>query len=314
MLTPTHFSLATYVVRVRNVIDREYEAIDAILDEHDLLDIMRKYLEEIKKETSDDEEARLILRIPRLAEEKRTLSGTIETGAYGHESVLYHRKKKQDVYNKTRDEADMSPFFFLLDVPKGVDEAILILQRSGAYGIRQILYNILASRFESEFDDLRLRIDPLVVDSDLKRLFRRGRVTQIRYCRYGLSSDIADHYEGGHKESPGRMELVFHARRGDHFNLAGKIREVVEGKTVAEVFALEETEFEFDTVKLGLEENGRTKQVDMSHYMKVRSYHDVTENLKILASGHPDFESIKQQAVELLAQTRKQLYGAAGTQ
>jgi hypothetical protein len=282
------------------------------LTPEDLLDILKKYLEDIKKETSDDEAARVILRIPRIVEEKRTLFGTIETGAYGREGVLYHRKKKQDVYKKTRDEADMSPFFFLLDVAKGVDEAILILQRSGAYGIRQVLYNILAPRFEQEFDDLRLRIDPLVLDSDLKKLLRRGRVTQIRYCRFGLSSDIADHYEGGHKESPGRMELVFHARRGDHFNLAGKIRQVLEGQSVAEVFALEDNDFEFDTVKLGLEENGRTKQVDMSHYMKVRSYHDVTEDLRILASGHPDFDSIKERALELLAQTQKQLYGPAG--
>src|SRR5262249_10753859 len=176
MVTPSHFSLATYVVRVRNVSDRDYETVDAILDEFDLLDIMRKYLEEIKKETSDDEEAHLILRIPRLIEEKRRLFGTIETGAYGLEGVLYHRKKKQDVYNKTRDEADMSPFFFLLDVPKGVDEAILILQRSGAYGIRSVLHKILSFRFEKEFDDLRLRIDPLVLEDDLKKLLRRGRV------------------------------------------------------------------------------------------------------------------------------------------
>ena len=311
---PSLFALAVYLIRVRNVTERKFETLSSFLDQHDLLEVAKRYLEQIKKDTSDDEAAQLVLRIPALFSEKRRLFGTIETGAYGLESTLYHRKKKMDVHKRTRDEADMSPFFFLLDVPEDVDEGVLILQRAGTHGIRKILYTCLAPTFQEEFENLRLRIDPLVLEKELKKLMKGGRVTEIRFCRFGLSSDIADHYEGGHQESPGRTELVFHARRGDRFNFTEQLGEILKGKQVTEVFALEDMDFDFETVKVGLSRGGRTTQVDLSHIAKIRSYHDVTDRLRITGSGHPDFESIKQAALDLLTETRQQLYGRAGAQ
>jgi hypothetical protein len=317
MLTPTLFSLAVYAVRVRNVKEREFEVVSSFLDDNgdddedrDLLDVFGKQFKKYEQESADDESAQLILRVSKVLEEKRCIYGLIEIGLYGRESTLFNRKKKQDVYKKSRDEADMSPFFFLVDVPVGTDEAILILQRTGAHGIRKVLYSLLAPPFQNQFEDLRLRIDPLVLESDLQALFKVGRVTQVRYSKFGLSSDIADHYEGGHKESPGRMELVFHARRGDHFNLASEIQQVLRGKAVKQVFALEEIDFDFDNVKLTMDENGRRKQVDLTRFLRARSYHDVTDKIKIQGSGQPEFNSIKKAAFDLLTQIRKQIYGA----
>jgi hypothetical protein len=317
MPTPTLFSLAVYAVRVRNVREREFEIVSFFLDDNgdndkdkDLLDVLSNQFKKYEQESADDENAQLILRVSKVFEEKRCIYGLIETGLYGRESILFNRKKKQDVYKKSRDEADMSPFFFLVDVPVGTDEAILILQRTGAHGIRKMLYSLLAPPFQEQFEDLRLRIDPLVLESDLEALFKDGRVTQIRYSKFGLSSDIADHYEGGHKESPGRMELIFHARRGDHFNLTAKIQQVLKGKAVKQIFALEEMDFDFDNVKLTMDENGRRRQVDLTRFLRARSYHNVTDKISIQGSGQPEFDSIKKTAFDLLIHTRKQIYGA----
>lgn len=306
------FSLATYTVRVRNVLTHSDETVDAFDDGNDLLQVISDYFNELKATATDNPEDRQVISLPKLDLEGRRVLGTIETGSYGLESNIYNVKKKSIVYKRSEDEADMLPFFFLFEIPEGTDEAILILQRTGNYGIRKILHSVLAPRFQEHFPDLRLRIDPLVPAEQIKSLFKEGRVTQIRFVRYGLTSDLADYYEGGHKEKTGRMELVAYARRGDHFNLKGILSKALQGKFAAKLFSLEEIDFEYDTVKVGVAKKGRSlKQVDLGNLGRMRSYRDITENVKLKSGGHPEFQSIKSAAIELLNEIKGELYGKA---
>jgi hypothetical protein len=308
---PSLSSLAVYVVKVRKKNHRQKETLSSILGEHDLLEILKKYFAEIKKESPDNEGSKIILRVVRCIEEGRSLLGTVETGEYGIESVLCHRKTRADVYKRTRDVADMWPFFFHFHIPDGTDEGILIIQRRGNYGIRQVLYELLAPRFEKQFSDLRLRIEPLVLEKEFRKLMR-GKATEVRYCRYNRSSDPADSVEGGHEEKYGTAMLIFKAKRGRYFNLARQLRDVVTGEPANEVFALEDNDFKFDKVKVHLEQNGRPRQVDLNNLKNVRSYLPITDKLEELGKSPNDFDSLKAIADELLQETRKQLYGRAG--
>ncbi|MGO9590865.1 MAG: hypothetical protein ACLP3K_12575 [Candidatus Acidiferrales bacterium] len=274
------------------------------------MDLLAGYFDVIKRISPDNEGSQVILRVIKWVGEGRCFLGMIETGEYGVESILVDRKSKKDVYRRTQDVADMWPFFFQFYIPHGTDEGVLILQRRGNYGIRHILYELLASMVEKQFGDLRLRISPLVLEKELKRLLR-GRATQVRYCRYNRSSDVADVAAGGHEESYGTMELIFKAKRGRYFDLSEKLKEILGGEPANEVFELEDMDFGFSKVKVHLEQHGRPRQVDLSNLKNVRSYRDITDRLEALGKSHSDFDALGELAADLLRETRKQMYGKA---
>jgi hypothetical protein len=304
-------SLAVYVVRVRNANRRKKETLSAMLGEHDLLEVLKTYFAEIKRESPDNEGSRLILRVLKCVEDDRSFIGTIETGEYGIDSVLVHRKTKQEVYKRTRDVADMWPFFFYFFIPNGTDEGVLIIQRRGNYGVRSVLYNLLAPRLEKQFGELRLRVEPLVLDKDFRKLMK-AKATQVRYVRYNRSSDIADSAESGYEEKYGTATLTFKAKRGRFFNVTQKLKDVLNGEPANEVFALEDNEFLFDKVKVHLEQEGRPRQVDLNNLKNVRSYHNITAKLEEMGKTPNDFEALKTLAAELLREIRTQVYGRAG--
>lgn len=308
---PSFSSLAVYVLTVRKANHRKKETLSSILGEHDLLDALKDYFTQIQKESPDNEDSQILLRVLNFTEDGRSLLGMLETGAYGDETVLCDRKTKKDVYKRTRDIADMWPFYFHFHIPEGTNEGILIIQRRGNYGIRSILYYVLAPRFEKQFQDLRLHIEPLVLEKEFRKLMK-GRVTEVRYCKYNQSSDVADSAGEGHEEKFGTAMLIFKARQGKYFNLAQKLRDVVAGKPANEVFALEDNDFKFDKVKVHLEQNGRPRQVDLNNLKNVRSYYPITDKLEEKGKSPNDFESLKEIARDLLQETRTQLYGRAG--
>jgi len=309
---PNLTSLALYSVRVRNPAERENETLSAILGEDDLLDLFTAYFEKLKEEVPDNEGSQIILRVLKSTVDGRSLRGMIETGAYGIESVLYDRKAKREVYKRTRDIADMLPFFFMFHIPEDTDEGILILQRRSNYGVRNILYDLLSFKFDEEFPDLRLRFKPLILERDMKQLLR-GRATQVHYSRYNRSSDIADNVAGGHEEKYGSVELIFKARQGTFFDLSEKLRELMRGESANDVFELEEFDFDFTKVKADLiQPNGRPKRVDLNNWKNLRSYHDVTGRLEEMKKSPNDFEALRLLGDELLHQTLRQIYGRAG--
>ncbi|MFZ0038252.1 MAG: hypothetical protein WAK91_12560, partial [Candidatus Acidiferrales bacterium] len=147
----TSFSLAAYVVRVRNVATRENEQLDAIAGSKDLFGTLFAYLDTTGKAPANDENGKQVLAIPNLQSGNRRIYGIIETGHYGLESNLYDVRKREVVHKRTENEADMLPFFFLFEIPTGTDEAVLILQRIGKYGIRTLLSSLLKETFQAEF-------------------------------------------------------------------------------------------------------------------------------------------------------------------
>ena len=115
-----------------------------------------------------------------------------------------------------------------------------------------------------------------------------------------MPSDISDHlYQNDHVENDGYLEFIINAERKGHLPLVDKIRRVLAGQT--EVKSMYEIrDYDYDNVKIELDINGRTRTIDLCHIERLRTYFDVTENVKIGTNGHPTFTSIDQYAKELM--------------
>jgi len=307
-MQPT-ISLASYAIRVWNIDEHEPDPISNFSDGADLIDFLRTFFDGLKTSVAHDEVIRQVLRVKTLTVGGRQISGIIETGEYGSESELWDVKKKSVAHTRKTTEADMLPFYFLADLPEGPDEGLLMLERRGMLGIRQLLYRAVIAEFEKKFKDHSLRFDPLVQSTELAK-YANGKIESIRFVRFDIPKDISEAFGSGHKEVKGRVELVVHAQRGKSLPLNDALKRFLRGgKKVGELIALDETNFEYQNIKMRSRVGQSTRTIDLARGKHLRSYHDISDTVQFdPKSGNPQFDSIHNLATTLARELKSQMY------
>lgn len=74
----------------------------------------------------------------------RLISGILQSGAYGYEEDIVDTSGNNN-YRKSKSEAQMKPFFFLIEIPKDETTAYLFIQRNSSDGIFNHSYGSLSS-------------------------------------------------------------------------------------------------------------------------------------------------------------------------
>jgi hypothetical protein len=303
------FSLAAYAVKVWDVEERSAEQIADFGQGSDLLDFFKQFLTDLKTNTINDDKVHQVLRVTILKSGARRLYGVIETGEYGAESELYDVKKRQIAHRRKTTEADMLPFYFLVDLPEGVDEGILLLQRQGMFGIRKLFHHAIGQVFDGKFPGYVLRFLPLVENKEIQK-YAKGKIESIRFIRFGIPRDVADAYDSGHKETRGSVELVIRARRGSNLPLNSRLRQFLRGgKEIKDLIALDELNFKYENVKVKSRVGTSTRTLDLSRPNRLRSYYDISGRVELdPKTGHPEFDSIRALSEEILEQIRSTIY------
>lgn len=301
-------ALSSYVVRARALYGREDLFLDDV-EGDDLLEMLDGYLSSRAEAYAHDEEGQKLLTVSRLERKGRTLSGIIETGEYGYETNLYHVDRGEVTYTRDRLEAEMIPFYFLVELPKGVNEGLAILQRFQLFGIRTVLSRDLDTYMNDTKPDFRVRLNPVIAPDIWRAYLRDGRLLSISFVRFEVPEDVADALDGGHVEEIGRVEYVVHAVRRGRVPLEGRIREFLEGKRTWN-HLIEITGFEPEAVKVVVEYDGSRRTLELSEPERLRALYDVSDEVTIdPKTGHPTFESIDELARSWTEDLRGQLHG-----
>ncbi len=238
---PRIISLAAYIVKVWNHEEKDTETVSDFDGEHDLLNFFQDTLSALVQKSARNDVEQQVLRVKKLKKDGRSISGIIETGEYGLESTLLDVDRGVEVYRRKTNEANMFPFYFLVDLPEGVDQGIVLLQRTGMYGIRHLLYGILDTKFDADFPEYRLRLHPIVENEEIEK-YQKGKIETIGFIAFQIPSDITDAFEGGHREVIGHAELVVQARRGKYLPINNRLKQFFSGKKeVSKFLALKET-------------------------------------------------------------------------
>ena len=69
---------------------------------------------------------------------------TVYAGYYGYASKLVNRKTKSTVHKKSRDEADVKPFYVVVVIPNDTEiskaqSGLILFQEIGIYGVKTCL-------------------------------------------------------------------------------------------------------------------------------------------------------------------------------
>lgn len=296
------FSLATYAVRVREKRTTSLLPLDGFGPGYDLFQIFDDYLSGLTVRLSHSSAERRLIRVSTLSRDKgkREIEGIIETGEYGFESDFFDVKEQKASYRRKISDAEMLPFYFLLSLPKGRDEGLLVLQRFRNFGIRKVLLEDFLRFFTELNTDYVVNMSPLIPEAVIKSWIDQGKVSTIKFVQFQVKSDIADAFDINNHEEVS-SELTFHARRGSGVGVLSGLSERYFGRKIQNrVVEIRGGNYEFDTVKLEVQIGNSKRTVDVLHPGRARAFHDITDEVELDKSGHPKLASLSEQAHRLL--------------
>lgn len=310
-----NFFLATYTLRIYGNNDGKSKAQNSrpltISDfndkKSDIYSVCRRYLAFLRKKPIIDDNSKCILKVTKykVYQADRVITGIFETGYYGLSSNLID--VETNTYRERKStEADAMPFFFLFYLPENMNEGIIILQRIGNRGIKGLITEIANEKFPLNYDSYRLEINSLIPEEVVRQIIDYGIVKKLRFTKFQKHSDKSDILKDVHFEKPVTLEFVI---AGNHLNLKDKILAMFnKGSKIKSLFELN-NDFEYDTIKTEILLNdGRRRIINLSNFMKICNYVDITQELEFNPGGHPKFKFIESSAFGLYRKTKKQLY------
>lgn len=293
-------SLACYSVRFREANQRTFLSFDSPKLTK-LETFFGSYFSKLKKASVNNAEDKRMMGLRSFQTSGTITEGIIETGDYGYEAELRDTNGKTPSYKRKKNQAQMLPFYFLLHLPKSGEVGVLILQRTGVFGIRTVLCSDLAAAFADQYPGINMNAWPQVPDGVLDHLMRNGHLRSIVLRKNQLPADMVDKL-GKRDVKSGMMDIVISARQGSYFQgvldkISSRIKSAAP-ESLNDVVTYDG--FRHDKILIGIKIGEKNKTVDLSNLYKLRSNIDVTKKVKLGEDGHPTFASISKEAADLL--------------
>lgn len=305
---PSRVALAPYTIQFRERESAEYVPLDGLLG-HDLLDMFEEYLVERAASVSDDPDRERVLRLLRHARRTdRTISAVVESGEYGYEGTGFNVRRGQTSYRRTREDAELLPFYLLLSVPANSTRAVLILERFRIFGVRSVLWKDFLSYIEAFRNDYVVEINPLIPSDLIDRIRHSEDLKKVRFIKFSLPPDIVDNLdpEVPIEEEDGTLELIIKAPARGHLPVLNRVTSWLRGEAeLGEVIELRGVEY--DQVKVEVDVGGKQRTVDLTDFGRLRAEYDVSDEVEMADNGHPDFDSLHDIAADLLQDLHDQL-------
>lgn len=311
---PASISLSSYTLRVKEKSTEKYVLLGEINQEDDALEIFHSFLDYFLANTADEDGSKKLFRISQYqpmrsieirSTEYRLISGIVKTGSYGYESDIVNKNGNTVTHHRTSEEAELLPFYFLVAIPRNKDEGIVILQSFKQYGIKKIFTESFDNYFRSERSEYKIEINDLIPEKLLDQLLERGSVTKLRYISFKQPVDLADaaDTEDHNEDSNLKAELILSEKKGIISGVIDSIKNQLPYKKGQNDDPLKKlieiTSFEYDTVKIEVRINGKYRNIDLCDLGNIRPTLNITDAVMFLNSGHPEFASIDQIAIDL---------------
>jgi len=305
--------LAAYTIRVVKNKERgekenqspQYCTLSSFDGHNDFRNVMENFLNHLKINIKN-EIYKTYMKVLRIENEGRSICGILESGIYGLSSNIRDVDTDSIAHKKKKNHADVLPFYLLAYIPEDTDEGILILQRTGKYGIRSNFGSSIEKYFSAHYRGFTVEINTLLQEEIIKKILYSGTIKKLRCVKYQAPVDSFDGLDDGHNETSYNMEVVLSANRipvmekiKSFFDLKENVRSLIE---------LRDFNFSYDTVKVEVEVDGSLRTFDLGHLNRTRTYFDISDSTRLDADDHPVFESIHEITKCYLNEMIEQMY------
>lgn len=292
-------SLEAFSIRILYKPDFSPKALSGFNSRDDLFDICSMYLNQDFGRITDQNRQKAY-QVEQYHQSDRSIFGTIKSGSFGMRNEIVDVDAHVVNYVKNINEAELSPFYFNINIPLHKPVGILLLQRTGAFGITSAIRKFIQNRFNNSFRNYKMDISPLLPDSVVNEILRRGRLTELKLIRYSLPSDIVDALDGSAVAEDYTIEINIKAKRRKSLHIKNKIMEVLEGK-IGHSEIIQVRDLENEEVKVVAEVDGQTRTINLADFSRMRPSYNIDDSISLGDDGHPIYESIHESAQDLTA-------------
>lgn len=296
---PKKISLVIYGL---SVLDEKNNRIilNNVSDGRSLLVIVKEYAERHMKRYMNDQSKEVLFIFDKIEKqiinntegqkEFEALFGRVKTGEYGIESELVDIRTG-DVYNKTKEQADMIPFGFCIAVPEGdVDSAVIILQTMGNLGMKISLQKHLQRCLTNINPKFRISFKTIAPKAYIDRYFNNGVLQKIRLIRYEIPEDVSNRIGINYGVKQTKEERIIHKPLGFLEMNQKKFQEWRTGqRSYTEI--VEVDGYEYDDLKLEFKLGNTNKTFNLRDMDSLVVNEDITSEVT-QAGGHPVFTSL----------------------
>ena len=298
--------LATYTMRVRPKRSEDYEPLGGIEGLYSLGELLQEYLHSISGAQAVDEEEQNVLQATRIERADEMHWGIIHAGEYGYSAEGVNVRSRKRSYRRTPDDAEVIPFYYRAFVPAISDLAILVIQRFGPHGVYTAFSKGFRSIFSQRLPEHVLEINRVVPSAVVRHLID-GEIRAIQVIAHSLPTDITDKIRFlGNRQEIGTFVIEAKARRGAMLTPPAWLRRIREGRAAAVELPAELAD-EQARVRLRVEYEGTTRVIDLQDPSDLAPYFNVTGDVDLEDSGHPEFQSIDSVAEGLIGDLLRQL-------
>lgn len=297
-----NISLATYTVEVHPL--RKSEATYLKFQEGDSgASVRSAILAQLQKMAIDGvnhaDEKRLI-KVTQLVSDASDMWGLLERGEYGAEAPIRNADTFAQTHLQSTKEAVMNRLYFRFHLPDGAKKGLLLMQRTGPIGAYTELRRVLEERFRKAYDTHRLRFARAVHPDILKEVLA-GKVYELKIVTYKPSADLVNYIKGkGAAKNMGTITITATAQPDKAFwdsdsTPAWYKKVLTSNKSITELFP----DDNFKSFRLTTDYKGQQRSFDLTKPEDIFPYQRVSDDVKIAADGHPDFDSIDAEAITI---------------
>jgi len=333
------FSLIPYSIRVRKSGDTDqYLKLgkDCNDGKIDLLDFLKEYLStkvpsltqfaqtlvsqqgEANEDPEEKTSSKQVFAVESWKSENHLINGVLRTGEYGYSAPLLDIQTGDIAHTKSRLEAELSPYYFLIKIIPNSEVGIVLLQAFNNLGIKDIFFNKLYDFFRGRHTNYIVEMSPLIPRGLIKE-YLSNRFIEIRLVKFGYPNELMDIPMDAMPDEEvfeGTAELVLKPPVKKDFppqflnSIKSKIDNFLGDSDSSISNLVEVKNFKYDTAKIKVKHGNGDRTVDLINTGKLKYSEELDGKVKIdPLTGFPDFESIDGLAREFLKEIEITVWG-----
>ncbi len=256
-----------------------------------------------------DKNNKIVLKTGKINRDGYVIKGIINFGDYGYSAQGFNVIQNKFSYDRSSNDSELTPHYFLVYLPDNLDIGIVLLQRFGAKGIFTDLKKMLSRNFTEKFPNYRLTFDPQVPIEVINYL-RDGSLKSIRITKYAAPSDITNTFiDLGFTRQEGVLITEFKAKKRGILSKPDWLKNLADNKSSSfyEVNSEDIPSSSSDEIQISVDYLGKLRTIRFDNSRKISPYIDATDALEITPSGHPSFNSMDSYCENLLDQLLREM-------
>lgn len=222
------------------------------------------------------------------------IDGIIESGEYGTQEEIINIETGEAKYTKTKKDAALVPFYFMMYVEPNTEKGYLILERIGNIGVYSVLERSIREFIAPQMSDrFTLSIVPYLVPQVLEmNLAAVGGAKKV--VLRGVDSSQFKNMKTDISFSECSTEVSFIAPKNKFIQQVKDVLQSLKSKKENEPYKV--NNIECQDVAFELDINGYRRTISVAKMTSIGMNIDITKQVSNDVTGYPSYKSLFDQA------------------